>query len=142
MNSANRSDIASRASIVALVDAFYEKIQRDDLLGFIFSEIAAVDWSHHLPKMYDFWESVVFRKGSYQGNPLAIHAALTSRTPMGREQFERWVTLFHATVDEHFTGPQADFIKKAASDIAAVLHRRINHLPDSPEWVRPIEPVR
>lgn len=133
-----KPDLASRASIQHLVDAFYRRVRADDVIGFVFNEVAATDWEHHLPRMYDFWESVLFQKGTFRGNPLAIHGALAQRTPMGREQFERWLTLFCATIDDHFAGPNADHLKNTAADMASVIHRRINALPDTPEFVRPM----
>lgn len=125
-----KPDIESRDCIKQLVDTFYDKIQRDDILGFIFNDVAAIDWQHHLPRMYDFWQTVLFRNGGFRGNPLTVHAALVQRTPMGKKQFDRWLTLFNETVDELFSGTNADHIKNCAADMAAVIHRKINNLPD------------
>ena len=124
-------DLAGRADIERLVNAFYSKVQRDDLLGFIFTDIAKTDWNAHLPKMYAFWETMLFRSGSYTGNPLAAHARLTAFTSMGREQFGRWLALFTASVDELFAGEKAEHIKRAAEDMANVIHARINNVPDA-----------
>lgn len=124
-------DLTGRADIERLVNAFYGKVQRDDLLGFIFTEIAKTDWATHLPKMYAFWETMIFRTGDYIGSPLAAHGRLTAFTSMGREQFERWLALFTATVDELFAGEKAEHIKRAAEDMANVIHARINNVPDA-----------
>ncbi|MEM7010004.1 MAG: group III truncated hemoglobin [Verrucomicrobiota bacterium] len=107
------------------MDAFYEKVRADSLLGFIFDEVAEVDWDSHLPKMYDFWETMIFRSGSYRGNPLRPHLGLSSKTKMGPEQFERWQSLFFETVDEHYAGEKADHIKNAAADMAQVMLSKI-----------------
>ncbi len=132
-----KRDITSRACIKRLVDGFYERVQQDEMLGFIFTDVAQTDWAHHLPRMYDFWEAVRFRKGGFQGNPLAVHMALAQRTTMGRPQFERWLTLFQATVDELFEGPSAEHLKNIAADMATVIHRRIHDLPAPASMVRP-----
>lgn len=59
------TDLTDRADIVRLVDAFYGRVRADAILSPIFDGIARVDWTLHLPKMYDFWESVLFgRAGS------------------------------------------------------------------------------
>jgi len=126
---AAKPDITSRGCLRELVNAFYGQVQKDATIGFIFNEIAAVDWDHHLPKMVDFWEAILFRRGNYQGNPLIMHAALARRTPIGKEQFTQWLALFCATVDDLFAGPNATHIKNCARDIADVLHRRINPPP-------------
>jgi hemoglobin len=124
-------DLADRADIERLVNAFYNRVQRDDLLGFIFNEIARIDWATHLPKMYAFWEMMLFRTGGYSGNPLGAHARLVGLTSMGLPQFQRWIALFQATVDELYAGPNAEHIKRAASDMAHVIHARINKVPDA-----------
>jgi hemoglobin len=124
-------DLTGRADIERLVNAFYAKVQRDDLLGFIFTEIARTDWATHLPKMYAFWESMIFRSGTYVGSPLAAHGRLTAFTAMGKEQFDRWLALFTATVNELFAGEKAEHIKRAAEDMANVIHARINNVPDT-----------
>ena len=121
-----RPDLTGRADIELLVNTFYEKVRSDNLLGFIFDDVAKTDWAAHLPKMYAFWETVLFRSANYVGNPLAAHARLIPLTAMGRPQFDRWLTIFTATVDKLFSGENAEHIKSAAADMANVIHARIN----------------
>ena len=54
----HRPDLADRTDIIRVVDSFYERIRKDEKLGPIFNEIAQVDWAAHLPRMYDFWDSI------------------------------------------------------------------------------------
>lgn len=54
-----KKDILIREDIELLVNTFYDKIKKDDTIGYFFTEIANVDWPTHLPKMYDFWESIL-----------------------------------------------------------------------------------
>lgn len=128
---ASRPDIAGRADIERLVDAFYERVRSDEMLGFIFDGVARTNWSAHLPKMYAFWETVLFRSGGYTGNPLAAHARLVPLTAMGRAQFDRWLDLFRGTVDALFAGENAGHIKRCAEDMANVIHARIHHVADA-----------
>lgn len=125
-----KPDITGRAEIETLVNTFYERVRADEILGFIFNDVAHTDWTTHLPKMYAFWETVLFRSGGYTGNPLATHAKLVPQTPMGREQFDRWLLLFRSTVDDLFAGGKADHIKSCAEDMANVIYSRINGVPD------------
>ena len=120
-----RHDLGSRDDIIRLVNAFYDRVREDLLLGPIFEDIAQVDWAAHLPKMYDFWESVLFGTAQFKGNPLAVHRALAHRAPMGDAQFGRWLTLFHTTVDELFEGPTASQAKDRAVRIAATMQYHI-----------------
>ncbi|MBB5035963.1 group III truncated hemoglobin [Prosthecobacter dejongeii] len=129
LSNSSLTDLHGRAEIEQLVNAFYEHVREDDVLGFIFTDIARTDWTAHLPRMYAFWETVLFRTGGYTGNPLAVHARLLPLTAMGRPQFDRWLLLFHRTVDAHFAGPNAEHIKNCASDMANVIHRRLSEAP-------------
>ncbi len=126
----NKPDIAGRQEIETLVNAFYQRVQKDELLGFIFDEVARTNWETHLPKMYAFWETVMFRSGGFTGNPIVAHAKLLSQTAMGREQFDRWLLLFRSTVDDLYAGENADHIKSCAHDMANVIYSKINGVPD------------
>lgn len=125
-----KPDIRDRADLDALVNAFYGRVRGDDLLGFIFEEIAQTDWESHLPRMVMFWERVIFGTGGYSGSPLAVHAKLAGRTEMGVEQFGRWVALFRETVRERFAGERAEHAIRFAEDMAHVMYSRINGVPD------------
>ncbi len=127
-----RPDITGRPDIERFVNAFYGKVRDDDLLGFIFNDVAKTDWATHLPKMYAFWETMLFRSSGYVGNPLAAHARLLPLTTMGRPQFDRWLAIFTATVDELFTGENAERIKNTAADMANVIHAKINGVAQAP----------
>ncbi|MGE0043776.1 MAG: group III truncated hemoglobin [Vicinamibacterales bacterium] len=122
-----RPDITSREQITALVDAFYAGIRADRALGPIFDDVAHVNWDEHLPRMYDFWETVLLGAASFKGNPLAIHRALARITPLPAELFARWELLFHATIDRLFLGPVADNAKRSATRIAFTMQVHIGH---------------
>jgi hemoglobin len=108
-----------------MVDAFYQRVQRDDLLGPIFNDVAHVDWSLHLPKMYRFWNSVLFGSAGFKGDPMAVHRELAGRTAMTNVEFARWLDLFAATIDDLFEGPGADATKTRAARIATVMQYHI-----------------
>ena len=49
-------DIQSRDDIKIIIDAFYEKVKLDDTIGFIFNDVADVNWEkfrHHLDAAFD-----------------------------------------------------------------------------------------
>lgn len=126
-----KTDIRGREEIELLVSRFYAAVRRDGVLGPVFDEIAQVNWEEHLPKICDFWETVLFRTGSYRGNPLTVHRHLAGRTTMDREMFDQWLRLFTSTVDRHFEGVNAEHIKRVAEDMADVIHRRLHELPQA-----------
>ena len=117
----DRADISTEQDIKLLVDSFYEKVNQDELLSPIFNELARVDWAEHLPTMYKFWGSVLFRHSGYHGQPWPKHAVL----PVNPAHFARWLGLFRQTVDEHFAGPKAVEAKNVAASIADTFQNRM-----------------
>ena len=118
-------DIASRKDIEILVNEFYSKIKKDEQIGFIFSDIAMVNWEKHLPIMYDFFENMLFYTGSYTGNPMELHKHVNRLLPLTEIHFRQWNHLFSTTVDELFEGTTANLVKKKKKSIAAVMQNKI-----------------
>jgi hemoglobin len=58
-------DITGRPDLVRLVDVFYARVRMDEGLGHVFDGVAKVDWHTHLPKICDFWDTVIFRAGTF-----------------------------------------------------------------------------
>ena len=120
-------DIETSEDIKTLVDRFYDKVKRDELLAPIFNEVAKVDWATHLPAMYRFWETLLLGAKSYGGAPFPKHAVL----PIQQEHFERWVALFVETVNENFEGSKSAEAKERAVCIADTFARRMGVLTDA-----------
>lgn len=118
-------DLTTREDIVGLVNAFYDRVRADGRLSPIFDDVAQVDWAQHLPRMYAFWESVLFAGTGYRGNPLAVHRELARRVSLTPLEFGRWLDLFHESVDALFAGPHAGQAKTRASRIAVVMEQHI-----------------
>jgi len=116
-----KTDIKNRADIEKLVNAFYDKIKIDSKIGYFFNDVAKVNWDKHLPRIYDFWENVIFYTGDFVGNPMAKHKELHQKSTMTEAHFQHWNALFNETVDELFTGEKAEEIKQRASNIAMVM---------------------
>jgi hemoglobin len=119
------ADITTRADVLRLVERFYERAFTDDLVGPIFTDIAEMDLAAHLPVMGDFWETVLFRTGSYRRNALRVHAELHARAPLTPEHFGRWLDLWKSTVDDLFAGPKAELAKTQATRVAWSMSRRL-----------------
>ncbi|MCF6279046.1 MAG: group III truncated hemoglobin [Flavobacteriaceae bacterium] len=114
-------DIENREDIKLLVDTFYDKVQKNNKLDYFFNTVAQLDWESHLPKMYDFWETILFHKAVYKGNPMKKHIALHQLATLKKENFDTWLVLFGATVDELFKGKLAEQIKIRATSIATAI---------------------
>ncbi len=120
-----KKDILDRKDIETMVNLFYEKVKQDDLIGYIFNDIVKVDWSRHLPVMYDFWEGVIFFTGGYTGNPMIAHRKLNHVVSLTPEHFNRWLKLFLSTIDENFKGDKAELAKQRAMSIATVMQLKL-----------------
>lgn len=118
-------EIENREDIVKLVDAFYTKVLSDQLIGYIFEEVVQLDWNHHIPTMYDFWETTLLHKPTYKGNPMKVHIDLDKKEKLSPQHFERWLRLFSDTVDELFKGDKADLAKTRALSIATMMQIKI-----------------
>ena len=64
-----KSDIQNRQDINRLVKTFYTKVRNHESLGPIFNGIIT-DWDQHFEVLTDFWETQLFLKRIYQGNPV------------------------------------------------------------------------
>jgi hemoglobin len=126
-----KKDISNRADIQQLVDTFYAKVQADETIGYLFNEVAQVNWEQHLPRMYDFWENILFQTGSFNGNPMVAHVQLHEKSPLSAAHFDRWQQLFLATVDELFEGEKAELIKQRALSIATMMRIKVFPSNDS-----------
>ena len=119
-------DIKDRADIKQLVDTFYTKVRADETIGYLFNEVAKVNWEQHLPRMYDFWENILFQTGGFKGNPMVAHVQLHQKSPLSAAHFARWQQLFLATVDELFKGDMAELIKQRARSIATMMQIKVS----------------
>jgi len=120
MNSMNK-DLKDTSDIRLLVDSFYDQVKKDELIGYIFNDVAKVDWNHHLPIMYDFWEKMIFGTGPYKGDPMTKHIQLNKLTALNSLHFDQWKKIFSETVDALFAGAKANETKERANHIASIM---------------------
>ena len=117
-----KKDILNRHDIESVVNNFYEKVRKDDLLRSMFDH---VDWEKHLPLMYDFWDNVLFHTGNYTGNPMAKHQKAHSLNPMKPAHFEQWLKLLFETLDEFYDGKNTTLLKERAKSIATIMQIKL-----------------
>ena len=117
-----KKDIENRLDIDHLMREFYSRATSDDVIGYIFTDVAKLDLEHHLPIIGDFWESMLFGTGVYQKhgrNPLMVHRDLHEKSALTAAHFARWLELFNYCVDKDFAGERAEFLKMRAKAIAS-----------------------
>jgi len=113
--------INNRKDINILVNRFYTKIRKDDLLGPIFNaHISEEQWTEHLIKLTDFWETNLFGVSKFKGSPSSKHIAVDANLGYDIEQnhFRKWLNLWFETVDEMFNGELATRAKESARKMA------------------------
>ncbi len=114
-------DIATRADLCALMDAFYARLLADRRIS---PHFVTLDLGVHLPILVDFWATMLLGDGSYRRNAFEKHVPLAIETP----HFEIWLGHFETTVDALFAGPTADAAKSRARSIAAIFRGKLTAL--------------
>lgn len=117
--------------IKLLVDSFYDKVNKDEILSPIFNDVAKVNWENHLPIMYKFWASTLLGEMGYKGNPMDAHFRLNEKHKLEGSDFNRWKSLFIETVDELFEGEIAEQAKQRAISIADLMFYKIQNFKQS-----------
>lgn len=110
-------DIESEEDVRQLVGVFYGKVRQDELLAPVFEPVIGNNWEHHLERMTDFWSTLLLYTRKFSDDPLTKHLPLA----LTKEHFDRWISLFHGTVDELFDGQIAENAKSRANSIARIM---------------------
>ncbi|MBD0778401.1 group III truncated hemoglobin [Maribacter sp. ANRC-HE7] len=117
-----KKDIKNREDVSLLINTFYKKIRKDEILGPIFNNIIS-DWDAHLELLTDFWETQLFLKRKYYGNPVTAHQEVDDKTnhTISSEHFGFWLNLWFETLDELFEGETAWVAKNRAQKMSTML---------------------
>jgi hemoglobin len=118
-------DLDDSAEITEMVRRFYADVAQDDILGPMFNNVAHVDWAEHLPKLTAYWCRALLSQPGYEGNPYRAHREVHARCAFERKHFERWLDLFHETLDLAWTGPKAEQAKALARKVAFVHSKQL-----------------
>ena len=108
-----------------LLVAFYDAVAGDELLAPYF---ALVDMRAHIPRIADFWSTLVFHSGRYSGNAFRPHLEMPGLTA---EHFAHWVATLERTVDARFAGAAAGAMKDYGHRIAYSMQLRLGIRPFS-----------
>lgn len=121
-----KTDIQTRADIFLLVTSFYKKVRSHGVLGPFFNETIK-DWDAHLENLTSFWESSLFLKSKYLGNPLEVHIEVDKAhdSTITQEHFGLWLNLWFETIDELFVGDYANNAKQRARKMSTFLYLNI-----------------
>lgn len=122
-----KNDIQTRADLSLMLEAFYKKAFKDELIGRFFTEVVPLDLEEHLPVITDFWEAIVFGRHTYRKNVMAVHQHIHQLSAIEKQHLDRWVQIFYQNVDEFFEGEKANLVKHRAASIAALMNMKLNN---------------
>jgi hemoglobin len=117
----------TKENIRIMVNTFYVKVLKDDIVGPFFSAKLGDDmtneyWVPHLELLVNFWASIAMGDTEYRGNPFAPHTQLGE---LKRETFEQWLVLFSETLDEVYIPSIAAQFKERSTIIAGNFMRNL-----------------
>ena len=106
-----------------LLVAFYDTVGADALLAPYF---APIDMREHIPRIADFWSTLLFGTRRYTGNAFRPHAMMPGLTG---GHFARWLATLEDTIDTRFAGPSAEQMKAFGHRIAYSMQIRLGITP-------------
>lgn len=101
-----------------LVDLFYGRVRKDDLIGPVFNR-AIDDWPEHLDRLKAFWSSVMLTSGRYKGRPLPAH--VKHGDSIRQASFDRWLELWREATEDVLPPAAAAAMQEKAGRIAESL---------------------
>lgn len=114
--------------ISLLVDSFYDRIRAEPEIGPVFDKAIGDEWGPHLAKMKDFWASVAFNAGRYNGRPVPAHARHKTIRP---HHFSIWLGLFRQTLEDTAPSPAVvTYFMERAERIAQSLQLALFGAPE------------
>lgn len=121
-----KHDIRNREDVSFLVNTFYAKIRKDELLGPIFNE-RITHWDEHLEHLTDFWESSLFFVNKYKGNPLEKHVEVDAATKntINEHHFGVWLNHWIQTLDALFEGEKVNIAKNRARKMGTFIYIKL-----------------
>ncbi len=122
-------DLDTEGEIVEMVTRQYVDVGQDDLLQPYFDfGPGFIDWQAHIRNVADYWCHVLLYAPGYEIDVIESHRHLHDSAPFTPELFDRWLQVFHDTVDGGWSGPKATMANKRATGMAwAMAQRFLGH---------------
>ena len=112
--------LCTESEVRQLVEAFYDRVRADDLLGPVFAAHVH-DWPQHLEHLTNFWSSLLRGTRQFDGAPMAKHLAIKG---LNWGLFQRWLQLFSATTAQMGNVGMQTLADASAARIAENFWRR------------------
>lgn len=118
-------DVLKPKDVQWIVNTFFKKVSKDQLLVLFFADKSKADWADFLAVMCSFWENVLFYSGGYYGNPMQRHQEMNELHSFTEIHFTRWLDLFCEAVDQRYAGTNATIMKERARQIATIMQVKL-----------------
>lgn len=113
-----KPDIQNIDDIKLFSDDFYTRLLADERINHHFIKL---DLEEHLPRIYAFWNMILFGDTSYKTNMMEAHRSLK----LVKKDFSIWTRHFEAAVKTHFEGERADEVISRASMIGLTMRYKL-----------------
>lgn len=118
-------DLDTTEQIHEMVTRQYVDVVQDELLEPYFNFASEfIDWQAHIASVSDYWSHVLLYAPGYDIDVIEAHRPLHHTDPFTPELFDRWLEVFHDTVDGGWSGPNAEHAKKRATGMAWAMAQR------------------
>ena len=111
-------DIQSEEDIKLFSDIFYERLLADEKINHLFLNL---NLEEHLPRIYNFWSTLLLGTMTYKRNMMEAHQHLVLK----KEDFPVWLRHFEATLRENFEGEKTDEAISRANTIAMTMRYKL-----------------
>jgi truncated hemoglobin YjbI/tellurite resistance-related uncharacterized protein len=113
-------DVDSTYEVAELVTRQYVDICQDPVLERYFDfGPGFTDWYAHVAAATDYWSRTLFESPNREADEVLERVRRRhEKLPFTAEAFDRWLDIFQTTVDQGWTGPNAEHLKKRAIGMA------------------------
>jgi len=121
-----KKDITDEMDIYLLIDTFYDRILKNEILSHFFQH-AIENWPQHKQLFVKYWCKQILFKDSYDGSPLHTHIAVDHMYGKGfrKSHFDEWAHIWKETVHTLFEGNKAALAIEAGQNMAKNIYLKM-----------------
>ncbi|HAS13264.1 MAG TPA: hypothetical protein DCS55_22560, partial [Acidimicrobiaceae bacterium] len=119
-------DLDDPDEIFEMVTRQYAVVVQDDVLEPYFTAgTDFIDWQALIGSVADFWNHALLYAPDYPVDPIERHREVHERRALTPEALNRWLEIFHETIDTGWAGPNAERAKKRGTGVAWAMAQRL-----------------
>ena len=133
----SKHDIETREDCERLVREFYARAFEDEIIGWLFTDIAKLDLEAHVPQITSFWETVLLERRHVPRQPVPAPCRPPREGRAARRALRPLARGAGGTVDDLFEGETAEMAKAHALRVAQAFYRRLQSFPSPADAHQP-----